>query len=34
MLLNTSTKIIKATHTGNKFNQHNSIKASYLILVK
>ena len=24
--------MIKATATGNKFNQHNSIKASYLIL--
>ena len=23
---------MKATATGNKFNQHNSIKASYLIL--
>src|SRR6267154_822023 len=28
------TKIIKATQTGNKFNQHKSIKASYLILGK
>ena len=28
------TKIIKATQIGNKFNQHNSIKASYLILGK
>src|SRR6266850_1001818 len=27
-------KIIKATQTGNKFNQHKSIKASYLILGK
>ena len=25
---------MKATATGNKFNQHNSIKASYLILGK
>ena len=27
-------KIINATATGNKFNQHNSIRASYLILGK